>query len=229
MDEFAEHPSAFRLEAWHAGAEDAETAGHVAACEPCAVYVRSLEGSRDAFAQREADAFLRRVTAATPSPLSRTASPPRPRRWWVGVTLAAAAALMIVVLRPGSPGGESSTGDRLKGGTQLAAIVLRAGVQTRLTDPVRVKPGDAVRFELTLSEGGPVRVVLRPVGDAPIVLFDGQLGTGTNLVPESVQVDDRKQDAVLWAGPPEAIAAAERQPEAALPTGVSVLRILSTP
>ena len=204
MDEREEHPSAFRLEAWHAGEPDPATEAHVGECTPCAAYVESLEGAREAFALRPgADDFLKRVAGAA------VEAPRRPERRWAVVGLLAAAALLIAVVGRSLLTGPAETappGERLKGGPILAAIILREGTQRRETGSVRVRAGDRVRLEVTVEQAGPLRVELQEADAAPRVFFDAPVAAGVTALPEALAVDARPTDATFRAGRPEVLA-----------------------
>lgn len=200
MDEHDGHPSAFRLEAFHAGEPDASTAAHVGKCAECAEYLASLEEARASFAQRPgAGDFLDRVTASSPG------TPPQRRRLFTGLLIAAA--LMAVFIGRWAfvrTLGEPSPGERLKGGPVLAAIVLRDGVQRRETGTITLRAGDRVRFEV--GGAGPLRVVVQEAGGPARTLYDGPAPETTTILPDTLAVDDRPTEATVLAGPPDAVA-----------------------
>jgi hypothetical protein len=150
--------SALRLDRWMAGELDPRDAedvrGHVSACAACKQAAESLEAARE--------------TAALP-PLRLAPAPARhalrPRRvvaWAAG--LAAAAALLLAV-RPDAPP------ERTKGGAGLRlAMYVQHGDSVREVSPGEaVAPGDAVRFVVTSPAPAYVAVLsLDPAGRASI-------------------------------------------------------------
>lgn len=153
--------SALRLDRWMAGelgsVEAEEVRAHVAGCARCGSAVESLRGARE---------------GARLPPLRAVPTPARPARLRRLVTVAAglaAAAGVVLVLRPHAPA------DRTKGARVGLAMYVRHGEEVRLAGPGEaVAPGDAVRFAVTTPEPAWVAVLsLDPAGRASVYFPEG--------------------------------------------------------
>jgi hypothetical protein len=233
----------------HAGEPDARTAEHVSACVACRAYLDGLEAAQARFAARgDAAAFLAGVTtaaareAAEPTRSAGRETPAsapvlRPSRPWRApafAAAAAAAALAFVLLRPppGDTGPADDVADRLKGAPVVAAIVLRDGAQHRETGTVSVRAGDRLRFEVSTTEAGPLRVDLLDMTTAPPArrtLFEGAPSPGTTLTPDALVVEAGATNAWILAGPPEAVGAATADVAASASPRLGRLRLVSAP
>ncbi len=162
--------SALRLDRWMAGelpGPEAEAlSAHVAGCARCRDAVASLTEARD----RTVLPPLRARPAARRAP-----------RWfsWTGVGaagVAAAAALLLVVVRPALDPG------RLKGAAPGLGMYVQHGDTVRRAGAgERVAPGDAVRFSVTLREPAYVAVLtLDPTGAASVYYPGGDRAEPVN-------------------------------------------------
>jgi hypothetical protein len=175
--------SAMRLDRWSAGeldpAEAEDVQAHVAGCLRCSSAVESLRAARD---------------AATLPPLRIAPAPPRRALRLRAVAavaggLAAAAALLLV-LRPDAPG------QRSKGAGVGLAMYVSHGDTVRQASPGEVvAPGDAVRFTVTTPEPAYVAVLsVDPAGRASIYFPEGPRAApvvaGTDVpLPIATQLD----------------------------------------
>jgi hypothetical protein len=166
-----EHPSFYaldRLRLGHAGEADRD---HARACAQCAAHLHLL-------------------AAPVPVPpwlagVQRRA--PRSRRvLWSALSAAAAAAILLVALRPG----RDQT--REKGAPSIELFVKR-GEEVFAWDGHRpVRAHDRLRLRVRGSGYGHVSVASLPAGAGPaLVLYEGPLPGGAALLPLSFQVDDQ--------------------------------------
>lgn len=128
-------PAAAELEA-HAVGDLPELGAHVSGCAACAPYVAALREEHAAFNRaRPPELFLQK--------LSRRADAPAPKPWWRWLAVLApvgvAAALVVVLLRPTTHGGDVT----LKGGE---FHVFLKGAEAPLAQDAKVRAGDALRF-----------------------------------------------------------------------------------
>lgn len=199
-----QHPSAFALDALHAGAGDAETAAHAAACDACTRYLAELDADQRRFLERGSpETFVRDVRARA------DALDAGRRRRWLGGGLAAglaaaAAAVVVVVTQPGAPPADTL---RLKGDAVLEVVRLRGDAQAVLGGPsVSVRPGDRVRVRLTVPEARVLSVaVLDDAGRFTPVAQAQTFAAGQHLLEATFAVDDQPMRARLIAGSPDAV------------------------
>ncbi len=220
MSEPHAHPSAFRLEAVSAGADDPEALAHAADCERCRGYLAALRAEQATLlARTPPEDFARAIR-------QRAEAPPQGRRWlWapaVALGLAATALLLFVgqppaSLQPGAGGGATPTTPqvRLKGappsttadGPTVAAIVLRDGLQRRHVTPVDLLPGDRLRVELTVPIAEPLTIGLYDeTGRTWIALAeDTAYEPGAHVLSSTFEVDARPMTARIVVGSPAAV------------------------
>ena len=133
------HPSELALEAYLLDRERSPVAPHLAGCEHCRARIARME--------REGEDFRRFVLPATLDAVLEKNAPGRSRRWlWlVGLAPIAAAAAVIVAVRPGGPP-EGYVGE--KGGLSLAAYLGGPGGAKAILDGQTVQPSAALRFSV---------------------------------------------------------------------------------
>jgi hypothetical protein len=150
---------------------DIELERHLAGDLPAARFSEATQADQARLGElrAEAEAFLRsvdvdlevkrihqRVERMTPEKRSWL-------RWFVPVSaLAAAAAVILVVIRRDNDGPGSPTGDDIQvKGDDIALVVHRAtgGGSTRLVTGDAVHPGDRIEFEINASKPGFVAIV----------------------------------------------------------------------
>ncbi len=131
------HPSELALEAFLLDRETSKVAPHLAGCERCRARVARME--------REGEDFRRFVLPATLDAVLEKNAPRRRKRWlWLaGLAPVAAAAALIVSLRPQQPP-EGYVGD--KGGMALVAYLGVPGGAKMVRDGQAVHPSAALRF-----------------------------------------------------------------------------------
>lgn len=224
-----EHPSAYALEAAAAaaGGADEAVARHLDACDACRAHVMDLRAAAARFvAARPARPFV----AALPD-AARGVGDGRggrvlrlvARRAAWALPLAAAAAALLFVSRPGARFGPDAPGDvptearpsgptRFKGtDVALAVVRERSGRQERLTTSFGVREGDALRLEVTLAARAPVAAgVLEDDGTWTPLLVPTELEPGPRFVDDALRVDARPGGGTFVAGAPEAVDAARR-------------------
>jgi hypothetical protein len=216
------HPASYRLEGHAAGDHDAEVAAHMVACEACRVYVeRSVAAAQ----------------AAGPSPqLARALAAHRGRGYrpafaalLVLAPLAAAAAVLLVVLRPVPPveadGSQHPVLESMqfKGGLQVVTIRERGAHQERFAGSVGVRTGDRLRVEIGVDRERPVTAgVLADDGAWLTMLAPTLLGPGTHLSERAAEVDDRPIGGVILAGDPGEVERARASRDFA---GVAVMAV----
>lgn len=222
------HPSAFELEAYRGGVASEEIASHLGGCEECSRYLQALKAEREAFAEDETwDAFSRRpaISAAFAQAAAeeRPARPAGKRVWWVPLAALVVggglAALMFVAL-PTAPvdnrsEAERAAGDvvRLKGEGRVGVVLAREGQQTRHQGSVSVRPGDALRIEVTLVEAARDLVVgvLEEDGTWTPLRQGLQLAAGSHIIgDDALHVDADRTEGWVLAGSADAVDAARR-------------------
>jgi hypothetical protein len=135
------HLSAYQLDSLRAGRLDGDVAraarGHLAGCPTC----RRLEDSLIADQRHFAQEVLPRTRATLRARLEST---PRPRPWprWAFLTLAPAAVLFLLVVRPQHQAGYQA----VKGGPSFQVVARRAGRTFPVTGAGPLAPGDTIRF-----------------------------------------------------------------------------------
>lgn len=222
----AEHPTFFALESWQTGAPDPEVERHVAGCEACRAYVAGLEDGAAAFvAESDPTAFARDLRARAEMGSPTKAAAPAWRRWvWVGVPVAVAGALILVVaLRSSAPRLSLPSFDRsedpgpdivrFKGDLQLAVRLLRDGRQTRHVERLVQRTGDRLRVELIVGEGATLSVVVVAGGKAQMLVGARHYDPGSVLLDSPLKVTGQPEPALIVAGTPEQVARfLERRP-----------------
>jgi hypothetical protein len=180
--------------------------------------------------------FVARATRMPAAGADRAAmsAPPRKeraaqRRWWatastVAVPLAVAAALLLFLKSPsatsplpGAPTAEPTSvappstdpdpETTFKGGIQVAVIRERAGLQTRFTGAVQVRPGDRLRVEVALDREQAILAAV--VGDDASwleLMSESVRRPGTHFSERSARVDSSPLRGTIIVGSPEAVA-----------------------
>ena len=133
------HPSELALEAYLLDRETSKVAPHVAGCEKCRARVARME--------REGEDFRRFVLPATLDAVLEKNAPRRRKAWlWlVGIAPVAAAAALIISLRPAEPP-EGYVGE--KGGMSLVAYLGSPGGTKAVVDGQAVSPAAELRFSV---------------------------------------------------------------------------------
>ena len=134
--------------------------GHVEACDRCRHRLDAVWADE----QAAVDALppLRAAAPAAVSPIHRAR---RWRPWQAGAGAMAAAAVLLLVLRPDDralrpPVEPDAPGVRLKGGALAMELILDDGRKgTRLTDGATIKPGARVAFRVRVREAGWLLIV----------------------------------------------------------------------
>jgi hypothetical protein len=244
------HPNARRLDGLAAGGADPQAEAHLAVCAPCARYVEGLRRGLPAVAGPDADAFVAALAlradhdtpgAQAPARGARAEGPaPRPRfgpraRQIAFATgpLLAAAALLLLVLRPAPPGPPHAdappalTPDggpvRFKGEVALAVIRERGGEQERLVHEASVRAGDRIRLEVSSSAEGPLAAgVLADDGAWLPLLEAASADVGTHFSERSARFDDEPTEGFVLAGRPDEV---ERARTSRRFEGVATLRL----
>lgn len=99
-----------------------------------------------------------------------------------------------------------TTGTAFKGGTQLAVIRERDGVQKRFTGEVSVRKGDRLRIEVALDHSANILGgVLADDGTFLDLLHEGERGTGTFYSEEAARFDDSPTRGYVIVGPRDAV------------------------
>ncbi len=134
------HPSELALEAYLLDRESSKVAPHLEGCERCRARVARME--------REGEDFRRFVLPATLDAVLEKNAPARRKKWlWLlGVAPVAAAAALIVAIRPSGPP-EGYVGE--KGGMSLVAYLGAPGGAKMVLDGQAVQPSAALRFSVT--------------------------------------------------------------------------------
>jgi hypothetical protein len=170
-----QHPSYLELDRHALGAAtQLTTAAHIAACARCQRYLAS------ALDAGEPPVWLEAALAAL-SPARRT------RRWVLaGASLAAAAALLLVLLGPGA---DRIAYDGVKGAPAVGVYVLREG-NVRLWDGAPLQSGDRIRLEVAPEQYRRVSVFSVGQGQKPHRLYAGAVTPGARQVlPKAWQID----------------------------------------
>ncbi|MEL6547033.1 MAG: hypothetical protein AAFQ82_20575 [Myxococcota bacterium] len=160
-----------------------------------AAYVDALQKERKAFLGDEsADAFLSRPAFAS------LGVPPRertPRRWWLGAAALASAAVLLVALQVREPTGDEI---QLRGGG-LTLIVARGDSQLRLDEDVELRPGDKVRFQVTVRQPGEIEVgFLANDGRYETLVSEHVSSPGLRVLSDAVEIDDSAMAGEILAG-----------------------------
>lgn len=150
----------------------------------------------------EVRAIGRRMEQVTPAPRGLA-------RWWKwvasgGALVAATAAIVFVVTRPGPDRPRSSDDDLQVKGDEITLIVHTP--QRRLASGDTVRPGDRLRFEISAAEPGYLAVIGIDGTGAPTVYYP-ERGTGpaaievrgSQLLPGAIELDATPGDETFHA------------------------------
>jgi hypothetical protein len=196
------HPSALELEALHAGEGSPATAQHARSCPVCQAYQDELAAEAARFtAGRDADAFVRALRARADAATDAASAGRRRRLAALSLALSGVAAAVALWIGLGRP---SMRGDQIgmRGGIQVAALVLHDGVQVRKVGAISGAPGDKFRVEIALSAPAALDVMLVDEGGRVVVLSDGRrFEPGTHYLEPAMTFDDRPTKARLLVGP----------------------------
>jgi hypothetical protein len=161
------HPSSLSLDLLHLGRGRPADQEHAQTCPQCSAYLARLA-----------------LPVAVPEsvrslPATRHAGP-RLGRWLLlgGLGAAVAAALLLVVARPGTDEVRS------KGTPTTSVFVLRDGVVQRWDGLAAVRAGDALQLEVQ-----PEGMLRLQVFEVEQQLFEGELAGGKQTLPVSWKVD----------------------------------------
>jgi hypothetical protein len=178
-----EHPSFLALDGLRLGVPDAALDAHLAGCARCRGYVQAL-GEAPA-----PPAWLEGV----PAPATRA-----PRRPWMALSLAFAAAAVLVVALPRA-WRPPDAGVREKGAPVLAVHLKRGAAVFVWDGRTPLREGDRVRLEV---HGAAYRFVsvatAGAAGAGPAVMYAGPLAAqGATLLPMSFRVSGAGDEEVL--------------------------------
>lgn len=181
-----QHPSYYALDRLRLGDASAADRAHLEACAVCAAHLR---GPREAI---EPPPWLARARGARPSPR---------RRLWPGLSLAAAAAVLVLVaLGPWSreAGAPPPEVVREKGGPAVTLYVKRGDRVFTWNGRQAVRPGDRLRLRIDGAGHRQVSVASLLSDELPpVVLHDGSLAPGATFLPVGFGVDDQGHQEVL--------------------------------
>ncbi len=188
------HPSPYELDAYSLGDTHADVHVHLQSCAECTLYVDSV--------QQECDAVELPAFATSPAPSASAFVWLRP----LAATLAAAAGLMLV-LYTAAPRHESAVAEttRIKGGS-MAVVLQRAGMQSRHTGALTVRPGDALRVEFSLERELDVAVAFAGDDGSWVPLgAPSHLARGTHFSEHALRFDASPTPGKLLLGSPLAL------------------------
>lgn len=163
-------------------------------------YLGALASERERFLEEEsAEAFLSRPAFAQVHHRPRTTK--SPWRWLLGTVAFALAISLLIVL---SPGREP---DRVRlRGTPFNVVVERSGEQFIADTELVARPGDTLRFRVTVFEPGPVEVGFLSDDRSYETIVDERVDrTGFILLQSAVALDDEPLVGSLIAGSPAEI------------------------
>lgn len=197
------HPSRLELDGLllDAAAAAPGTRAHVAACADCGAYLARLESA----AAAPLPAALQ-VHAMRPPVSQRPRALPRLLRpVFVGPSLAAAAALALLVLRShphegrlASAPDREAAGVREKGGPRVTLYLQRGSGVWRWDEQERVRAGDRLRLEVAAAGYRHVTVATEAGGERLRTLYAGPLAErGATLLPASWQLDAQGRSETL--------------------------------
>ncbi len=251
------HPPSIDLEAFACGEQNDTVAAHVATCDSCKAFTTEIESAAKTFAADanvdEIIAAAKQAASKEPGeshvPVPIAAIAPTPiRRLDTALRvlpfLAMAAGVLLWMrlsattpdLHPQtaplaantSQTNTDTTGTAFKGGTQLAVIRERDGIQKRFTGEVPVRKGDRLRIEVALDHSSNILGgVLAEDGTFLDLLHEGQRGTGTFYSEEAARFDDSPTRGYVIVGPKDAVALARAnfvKPQ--LGEGTTTLRVV---
>jgi len=141
---------------------------HLAACAACSSALAGIVGDRRA---------LPPLPGGEVTPIG--VQPRQRRRTWAigaGIFVAAAAALLLVVLRPKDTGGELRASVRVKGAGLVHMSLVRERDGAVTFDPADVRDTDRWKVQLTCAPGGAatVEVLVHQSGSPPAVALPAQ-------------------------------------------------------
>jgi hypothetical protein len=203
---------------------------HLDGCDACMARLAELRADVDRFASEAPS--LPTVVGASPST----------SRVWIGVALAAAAAVLLFVLvRPSAPDATPGvdpieSGERVKGGARLGLHLRRGDRVLEWQEGEPVHPGDALRFRYSVTRPSHLAVLSRDATDRVSVFFPqgthaAAVAAGRDVdLPSSIVLDDVLGDEVVFAvfcdapEPVSRLEAAIRTGE--LPAGCEAIRLV---
>ena len=150
------------------GAAATAASEHLASCAACSAALRSITSDR------------RALPALPEAPTAPRAHPRHRRRTWAigaGIFVAAAAVLLLVVLRPGEEtGGELHASVRVKGAGLVNMSLVRERDGAVTFDPLDVRDTDRWKVQLTCAPGGSatVEVIVYQAGEPAAVALPAQ-------------------------------------------------------
>ena len=247
-----QHPASLDLEAFACGEQNDSVAEHIASCDACKAFTSDLEAAQRAFAEEtDVDAVIEAAVSAA----GKHDAPIRPIRPMTAalriLPFIAMAAGVLLWMRMSattpdlrgptppttaatngattSPANENTTGTAFKGGTQLAVIRERDGVQKRFTTEVSVRKGDRLRIEVALDRSSNIIAgVLADDGTFLDLLHEGQRGTGTFYSEEAARFDDSPTRGYVIVGTADAVAKARAAGPSSIQTAgnVTLMRVV---
>lgn len=165
------------------GAAASVASEHLAQCAACAAALGSIRADRRALPALPALADVR-----PGDDLAQARTKAKRRQWVIGAGLfvAAAAALLLVVLRPkDTADGELSASVRVKGAGVVVMTLVRERDGAIAFDPTDVRESDRFKVQLTCAPGGgaTVEVVVYQAGEpAAVALPSQRFACGNNVV-----------------------------------------------
>lgn len=179
------HPSFLVLDRASLGSASPRVNEHVAGCELCREYLRSLEQAPPPGAQVG-------VLVAIQGRQRRL------RAWWAGASLLAAAACSILVLGRGASTPPATQAQAVYVGVKGLASVwvyVKRGDSTELWDGRRpLVAGDRLRIKLDSAGFARVAVYSVKAPHAPELLYSGGITPGQNTLPDAWEVDGEPGD-----------------------------------
>jgi hypothetical protein len=176
----SQHPSYLALDRAALGGLSGELAQHVSECAECRAYLDALAESPPASGLVAVRGALERQRLA------------QRRRWWVAAPLAAAAlALVVVTVRPGTRiATESAPYIGVKGFPSVWVYVMRQA-ETKLWDGKRpFYPGDRLRLKLDSGTFRRVAVYSTKGEVPPELLYEGDVVPGQiSTLPDAWELD----------------------------------------
>lgn len=170
------------------GAAASAAADHLAECAACAAAFGSIRADRRALPALP-DIVRLELGQSTRAPADLLSKARAKRRQWAigaGVFVAAAAALLLVVLRPKDvPGGELSASVRVKGAGVVVMTLVRERDGAVAFDPIDVRESDRWKVQLTCAPGGraTVEVVVYQAAEPAAVSLPSQsFACGNDIV-----------------------------------------------
>jgi hypothetical protein len=216
-------PSDLTLDRLHAGELSPElaqsTTQHVAGCAGCQTRMAERRAGFDAIDSVDSRVMLGRIRSGLEKPASL---PERLRgllrRLMIPLTAVAAAALVLLLVRPGEETVEPGT--RIKGSAALHVFRLRGDHAEEVLTGEPFAPGDRLRFTVDLSSEGYVKVVGVEASGALYTAWPLDSGVQTRMaagrgieLPGAVELDAKPGQETLYlvhcplaVGPPDCTA-----------------------